>query len=289
MTVSERAYAKINLSLDVVGRRSDGYHDLVSVMQSVSLCDELIFTRTQGEGIVLKAQAPVPMDESNLICRAARAYFRAADTCFGLTVELDKSIPMQAGMGGGSADAAATLRALNRLDGERFSVERLCEIGASIGADVPFCVRGGTCVCRGIGERLVPIENNLKCHVVVAMQGEGVSTPQAFAALDARYGDFAAASDGAAQRLSSLVGVLERGALERTGEVLYNRFEEVIAPVRPAVGHIKAELARHGAAVAQMSGSGPSVFGLFAKKEAAEQAVQALLEGGARAFLCSLV
>ncbi len=186
MAVTVPAYAKINLYLDVVGKRPNGYHDVVTVMQSVSLSDTLTVTKTAGEGIFLDTGGILPADGSNLIVRAARAYFAESDAPFGVNILLEKHIPMAAGMGGGSADAAATLKALNMLDGDRFSVEQLAAIGTGIGADVPFCVRGGTCLCEGIGEVMTPIKNNLGAALVVAMGVEGVSSPREFAALDAR-------------------------------------------------------------------------------------------------------
>lgn len=288
MTVSQKAYAKINLTLDVVGKRADGYHDLVSVMQRISLHDTLHASRVEGEGIHLSTDSTLPTDEGNLIVRAAKAYFAASGAPFGVAFSLEKRIPMQAGLGGGSADAAATLHALNCLDGMRFSTERLCEIGAAVGADVPFCVAGGTQLCRGIGERMQPVESRLRAHLAVAMAGEGVSTPRAFADLDALYGDFAIPAGEAEERTARLAVSLERGDLLATSFLLYNCFEEVICPVRPAVGQIKQALLANGALAACMSGSGPAVFGLFESKKAAEAAAEALAQGGVTAFACEM-
>lgn len=289
MTVTEKANAKINLMLDVVGRRPDGYHDLVTVMQGISLSDTLHATRHAGEGVTLSAGAALPVDESNLVVRAANAYFKASGAPFGVSFVLKKKIPMQAGLGGGSADAAAALRALNTLDGDRFTKDRLCEIAATVGADVPFCVVGGTRECRGIGERMTPVASTLNCYAVVAMDGEGISTPRAFADLDEKYGDFATCSTAAEQGLSALKKALAAGDPAAVAPLLYNRFEEVIAAKRPAVAALKAALLRHGALVAQMSGSGPAVFALFESEQKAEAAGVALCTAGVRAFTAALI
>ena len=282
-----KAFAKINLYLDVTGKRENGYHDLVTVMQSVSLHDTLTVERRAGEGVLLDTGGALPADGSNLICRAANAYFAKSGAPFGVSVKLKKHIPMQAGMGGGSADAAATLRALNALDGGRFTDAELCEIGASIGADVPFCVMGGTRLCRGIGEVMEPIASNLKGTFVVAIGGEGVSTPAAFAELDRRYGDFKQKNGESAP--AALLNAMKNGDLAAAAPCFYNMFEEVIEPIRPRVGEWKTILYQSGAAAAMMSGSGPSVWGLFEGGDAAERAVAALTAAGARAFVCGAV
>ena len=289
MTVIENAYAKINLTLDVVARRADGYHDLVSIMQNISLADTLRFEKTESLEVVLETHGVLPADDSNLILRAARAYFNTVSQDFGVRIDLQKRIPMQAGLGGGSADAAATLRALNVLNHNKLSVDELCEIGASLGADVPFCIVGGTQICRGIGERMQPIANRLQGSIVVAMAGEGVSTPKAFGAMDAQFGDFSAQAQQAEQRLPQIRRALECGAADEVAPLLYNRFEEVICPIRPAVVHIKDTMRASGAQTALMSGSGPSVFGIFAREEDARAATEALKDSGAMAHMCTLI
>lgn len=284
-TLVEKAYAKINLYLNVTGKRPDGYHDLVTVMQSVSLADTLTLCRTEG-GITLDCGGVLASDESNLVIRAARAYFERTGHPFGVAITLEKHIPMQAGLGGGSADAAATLRALNALDGNRLSEEALCAIGAKIGADVPFCVVGGTRLCRGIGEKMTPVANRLGGTLVVCIAGEGVSTPVAFRALDDIYGDFAAVSDEAP---TALLAAMERGALADSIPHFYNMFEESVEPLRPAVSACKQTLLACGAAAAMMSGTGPSVWGIFSDPDSAKRAVAALQAAGARAYLCHAV
>ena len=281
-----QAFAKINLSLEVVGRRADGYHDLVSVMQSISLADTLVFEKKAHNGMSLDTGGDLPADDSNLILRAARAYFAAVGTEFGVDIKLTKRIPMKAGLGGGSADAAATLRALNAMNDDPLSVEELCRIGAKIGADVPFCVMGGTQICRGIGEKMTEISNNLSCHVVVVKGEEGVSTPRAFAALDERYGDFAGFEEKAEKGLVALVDCLESANIDTVKGVIFNRFEESVAQTVPDVLETKAELLGAGAFAAQMSGSGPSVFGLFENEWDAQKAAERMRGQGKQAFVC---
>ncbi len=287
MTVTVTANAKINLHLDVIGKRENGYHDVVSVMQSVSLCDTLVVTREAGKGISLDTGGALPADDSNLIVRAAKCYFSASGAPFGVTVTLKKRIPMAAGMGGGSADAAAMLKALNELDGNRYTVHELAEMGAAIGADVPFCVQGGTCLCEGVGEVLTPILNRINATVVVAMGGEGVSTPVAFGTLDRLFDDYKSFEGAVSPQ--PLIRSLEAGNVKELAAALFNRFEAVIEPLRPAVTSIKEAMLKNGALAAQMSGSGPSVFGIFEDEQSASRAVEALQGEGVRAFLCKMI
>ena len=249
MTLKCKAYAKINLYLEVVGKRENGYHDLVTVMQSVSLADILTFTRREGEGVVLDAGDALPADDSNLVIKAAKAYFAASGAPFGVDIRLEKHIPMAAGMGGGSADAAATLRALNTLDQNRFSDDALVEIAAEIGADVPFCLLGGTRLCRGIGEVMTPVSNKLNCALVVAVAGEGVSTPTAFGALDKLYDDFKDFDKNAL--LVKLLDGMEKGSISDTVSALFNRFEVAVEPMRPAVSALKKAMLENRALAAQ--------------------------------------
>jgi 4-diphosphocytidyl-2-C-methyl-D-erythritol kinase len=282
LTVTVSANAKINLYLDVVGRRADGYHEIVSVMQTLSLADTLTATRVEGSVLSLDTQGVLPADDSNLAVRAARAYFASSGAPFGVQLRLHKVIPMAAGMGGGSADAAAVLKALNILDDHRFSTSELAVIGAGVGADVPFLVYGGTALCQGIGERITPLTNKLSASVVVAVDGEGVSTPAAFAALDTSYRQFV---DFQTEHTPlPLINALEKGDFSATVKALFNRFESVIEPQRPAVSSLKAEMLRYGADAVQMSGSGPTVFGIFADDAAAERLTCYLKNCGVRAY-----
>ena len=286
MTLTVCANAKINLFLDVVGKRENGYHDIVSVMQAVSLCDTLTVSQTSGNEIAFSGGG-LQNDQTNLIVRAAHAYFALRGKSFGVRIVLDKQIPMAAGLGGGSADAAATLKALNALDGNRFTTEELAALGARIGADVPFCVQGGTCLCQGIGERMTPLASAVHLALVVAIAGEGVSTPVAFGLLDRCYQDYA----GYASQVTptALIDAMQRGDSFDTVSALFNRFEEVIEPERPAVSQLKAMLIKQGALGALMSGSGPAVFGVFADDTSAKRAAERLKSMGVRAYDCHTV
>ena len=187
--MTAQACAKINLFLDITDRRPDGYHSLNSVMQQINLADTLTLTLGgRGNAITLTTDhGALECDEHNLIWRAARAFFECLGESRDLTVHLTKRIPMQAGLGGGSADCAAALRGLNSLCGDPFTVEELCTMGASLGADVPFCVLGGTARAEGIGEVLTPLSPMPDCAVVVAMGRETMPTPAAFRALDGPF------------------------------------------------------------------------------------------------------
>ncbi len=286
MTLTLRAYAKINLYLDILEKRDDGYHDLVTVMQSVSLHDTVTLSRRQDDEIrLLESNVSSIPAEKNLVVRAARAYFAASGDPFGVDISLQKTIPMAAGVGGGSADAAAVLRGLNQLDHNRFKNADLAKIGAELGADIPFCIYGGTALCRGIGEVILPAQNNLDGAVVLAIAGESVSTPDAFGAWDRQM----AASKKTENAPDGLLGALQVGDLAGVSACLYNAFEAVIEPIRPAVSALKKMMLNAGATAACMSGSGPSVFGLFADDNAAAQAAAALQANGIAAYPCHFI
>ena len=264
---TEKAYAKINYCLNVSKKRPNGYHDLVTVMQTVSLFDVVTLTpRADGTLCLVTDMGGDP--EQNLALRAARAYFAGASTN-GYTIALEKHIPAAAGLGGGSADAAAVLRALNKIE-KRYTPAALAAVALSLGADVPFCLVGGTCLCRGVGEIMTPLENRTAPVFVIAAAGEGVSTPAAFAALDA-------ARDGQTSEKpapSVLLSALEQGDLAGLCRGLDNDFEPVVLPLRPAAAALKQTLLEAGACAAMMSGSGPAVFGVFENAAAAETAAE---------------
>ena len=213
MTLREPAYAKVNLSLDVVGRRADGYHLLSMVCQTVSLCDTLTFVRKPGAPLSVRVeQAPeIPSGPENLVYRAAERFFAAAgEDDRGVEITIEKHIPAQAGLGGGSADAAAALRGLCRLYGKRLSKETLDAIALAVGADVPFCLCGGTALAEGIGERLTPLKALPRCLFVVVKPPFGVSTKEAYQKIDARprrrAAVYAGCAAGAAKRQPSGAG-----------------------------------------------------------------------------------
>ena len=259
MTVKEKAYAKINLFLDVVARRDDGFHDIKSVMHSVSLADYLTVSAEKSDEtrVILTTNVDgLSVGEDNLICRAVRSYLDRFNISAEVDIALEKHIPIGAGLGGGSTDAAATLRGLSRIFGLGSDSE-LLQICESLGSDVPFCFVGGTAVCTGRGERMEKYKSP-DYHFVIAIGEERVSTPKAYAALDKKYMNFS--PDGYTPR--------------EDVSALYNIFESVtdIDDVR----NIKEIMTKNGAESTLMSGSGPSVFGMFESEDMAQLACDAL-------------
>ena len=288
---SERAMAKINLCLDVTGKRENGYHEIDGVMQSVTLSDLLTVGFEEGDHteICLTAEGnpDMPTDSRNLAYRAAERLLEAAKVAGRVEIHIQKRIPMAGGLAGGSTDAAAVLRALNRLLPEPLSMERLCEIGGRLGADVPFCTVGGAMRTQGIGDLLTPVPSMPDCYLVIARRGEGVSTPWAYGKLDGIYANFADRTVCPASGLETLLGSLESGSLEEVCASVYNIFEDVVAAEKQDVTLLREEMLRHGALTAHMSGSGPSVFGIFATEQEASEARDSLLNLGADAFVCT--
>ena len=260
-----RAYAKINWSLDTVGVREDGYHLLDMVMQSVSLHDTLTIEPADGLSLRADGAVRVPVNGDNLVLRAAEALRRRAGIDAGADIRLHKRIPSGAGLGGGSSDAAATLKALNALWGLRYSPDTLCEIGLALGADIPYCLHGGLCRVQGIGESVTPLEIGRAYHLVIVQPCRGLSTKQVFTAL------------GQAASLSrpdtpGVIGALQSGNLSGLQSVMGNTLQEVSVPLRPAIRQAITALREHGARAAQMTGSGSAVFGVFASVSAARTA-----------------
>lgn len=286
---TERANAKINLYLDVVGRRENGYHNIISIMQTVSVCDLVSVDFRPGlyTRISLSASGNdrMPTDCRNLAWRAAELYLAKTEQSGEVTISIEKHIPMAAGLAGGSSDAAAVLRAMNRLCGNRLSTEELCALGAGLGADIPFCIIGGAALVSGIGEELKPIEAMPFCHTVVACMGEGISTPWGYGKLDELHDNFAQPKDEDT-RVEHLTNAMKSGAILEASDCLYNIFEEVVPSVQPYVNLLKKTMLEKGAKVSMMSGSGPSVFGFFESQEAAVDAVETLKNMGAAAFVC---
>ena len=280
------AYAKINLYLDVTAKREDGYHDILSIMQAVDLHDVVrVSVKQQEPGrISLCCGAGLPCDERNLAYRAAMVYFGNEVPC-GIEIHVQKNIPMQAGLAGGSADCAAVLRLLNRHFA-KYSESELLALGASLGADVPFCLTGGTQITRGIGELMQPCAPMPDCFLVIARGGEGVSTPQAYRDLDGVYGDFSQRKERSEARLSAVVNAMQGGDLHAMSGAVYNIFESVVLPVHDVARALKQEMLAGGAEGALMSGSGPSVVGIFADEYAARETCKSIAAMKIAAFVC---
>lgn len=272
-------YAKINLTLDITGRRADGYHLLRMVMQSVSLGDRLT-VEEGGPGIQIRCgRADLPCDESNAAHKAAAAFFAYAGIKPHLEIELEKTIPSQAGLGGGSADAAAVLHALNRMYRTDYPPETLCRIGLKVGADVPFCVVGGTALAEGIGERLTALSPLPRCFLVVCKPPVGVDTGKAYALSDS-LGAGGAFTD-------PMLRAIRSGSLPAVAAALGNDFERVVK--LEEVAAVKQEMLAAGALGACMTGSGSAVYGIFEREAAAVACRSALSKKYAETFLCEPV
>lgn len=273
-----KAFAKINLSLDILGKRADGYHLLDMVMHSVSLCDTLTLTEMK-EGVTVSCDREgIPCGPENTVYRAAEAFYQYTERTPGIQISIDKQIPSQAGLAGGSADAAAVLRALNLMHQTNLSMETLCEIGLTVGADVPFCVVGGAARVQGIGEKWRPVIPLPDCRIVICKPPLGVNTAEAYAKADEQGGT------GRALYTKQVLHGLEQGDLSEIGSALGNAFSDLL-PL-PEVDIIRDHMLRDGAAGACMTGSGSAVYGLFASGDAAEQCGRGLLPLYPETFLC---
>lgn len=290
MKLSALAYGKINLYLDVLSRMENGYHNIESVMQSVSLFDEICLeisdTQEKNQIEIKSFGGIIPNDKTNLVYKAAVSFFEKANINNKKCVfTIKKNIPVAAGMAGGSSDGATALRLLNEAFGQPFSLDTLCEIGSKIGADFPFCLVGGTSICEGIGERLIPLPKLNGIFLVCAIDNSSVSTPIAFGMLDEKYGTNPLPYGG----LEKIKKAIIEGNINDLASSLYNKFEGVIIPQNPNVEKIKATLIENGAIGALMSGSGPSVFGIFDNEISQINAYNALKNCSIRAFLCKTI
>lgn len=283
-TLYEGAYAKLNLTLDVLGKREDGYHDLKSVMQTVSVRDDIEIDVGTGKRWCLKCdKEEIPTDERNLAWKAAKVY---CDTLGydpnGLEIRITKRIPSQAGMGGGSADAAAVLRALNRHYGEPLSIGALAELGAQIGSDVPFCVVGGTCMCEGRGEKLRKLPDMPDCIFVVCKPDFSVSTPELYRKID----EVAIPKHPNNQAMESAILA---GDLEKVAHNLYNVFDPVVTQEHLELNYIKSLFHQYGAVGYQMTGSGSACFAIVSEFEVAAVICSMLKENYPNIFICKPV
>lgn len=283
--MKEQAFAKLNLTLDVLGKRPDGYHDLKMVMQSITLSDDLILERTGSREIRVQSNLHfLPSGEKNLAGKAAVCFYQTLGReAAGVDITLTKRIPVCAGMAGGSSDAAAVLRALNELEGAPFTRLELARIGEKVGSDVPYCVLGGTALAEGRGEILTELPPLPACWVVVCKPDFPISTPELFARIDSCKVRRRPDSDG-------VLAALEAGDLGGVARRMYNVFEDVLPDrQRGRVAEIKNVLIQKGALGANMSGTGPTAFGLFGAEESAREAAKALSEQHKDTFLVRTV
>ena len=280
-----QANAKLNLTLDVLSRRPDGYHDMRMIMQSITLADELTISPLEWDELRVSTNLHfLPNNEKNLAAQAALRDWQARGVePRGLDITIHKRIPVCAGMAGGSSDAAAVLRALNQMDPDPLDEAQLARVGEMVGSDVPYCVLGGTALAEGRGEELTPLPPLPKCWVVVCKPDFPISTPALFAAIDSvrlrRRPDTRGAIE--ALKAGDLAGVARR---------MYNVFEDALTRRQEGrVAEIKNELIRCGALGASMSGTGPTAFGLFEREEEAREAYERLRELNSETFLSQTV
>ena len=261
-TLYEGAFAKLNLTLDVLGKRDDGYHDLKSLMQTVSVRDDIeIDIGTGKPWKLLCDKENIPTDETNLAWKAAKLFFDiTGKDPNGIEIRITKRIPSGAGMGGGSADAAAVLRALNRHYGNPFSIFALAELGAQIGSDVPFCTVCGTAMVEGRGERLRKLPDMPDCFFVICKPDFSISTPELYAKLDATV--ITKRPDNQAMESAILAGDLEKVASN-----IWNVFDPVVTQNHLELNYIKSIFNTYGSVAQQMTGSGSAVFGIVTEFE----------------------
>lgn len=274
--ISLQAYAKINLGLDVLRKREDGYHEVKMIMQNISLADTLELKKVEQPGIRLHSQddreiPSVPLDDTNLIYRAIRLLQEEYQLPGGVEAVLTKRIPVAAGMAGGSTDAAAALKGMNQLYSLGLSEQELCERGVKLGADIPYCIMGGTALSEGIGEKLTPLPAMPDCWILIAKPPIDVST--AFV-----YGHLKAAELSEHPNIDGMVEAIRQQNLTGITERMGNVLETVTIPAHPVIETIKDQMLEHGAIQSLMSGSGPTVFGIFTEEAQAAEARRVIEE-----------
>ena len=269
--ITLRAYAKINLGLDVIRKRQDGYHDVCMIMQTINLYDTLTIRLTNNLDIQIRTNLPyLPTDRGNLVYRAAKLFLDNFDLKKGVEIVLDKRIPVAAGLAGGSSDAAATLKGLNELYQTNLSTEELMKLGIQLGADVPYCILMGTALSEGIGEILTPLSPMPKCHILLVKPGVSVSTRYVYENL--RLDDTIYHPD-----ISKMITSIEENNLIALTKQMDNILETVTVKNYPVITEIKKKMLELGALTSLMSGSGPTVFGIFKDSHVAETAYQYFL------------
>ena len=271
--------AKINLMLDILKRLDNGYHSLFMIMQSVDLYDTITVEKNTENRIVIKCDTDgVPCNEKNIAYKCANAFFKSCNIeDNGITIEIEKNIPMAAGTAGGSADGAGVLYCLNKIYNTNLSTTELCEIGTKVGADIPFSLTGGTAIALNTGNVIAPVKDLPECYIVLCKPDQNVSTPKAYAQFDAlsrvRHLDRVA-----------MIEAVANGDYENICTYCGNVFEQAVeVPKRP---HIKGVMRKSGADACCMSGSGPTVFGLFSDKEKAEDCYNKLAKKYDNVYLC---
>jgi 4-diphosphocytidyl-2-C-methyl-D-erythritol kinase len=279
-SLSRLAFAKINLTLDVLGKLENGYHAVSMVMQTVGLFDQVTVSLAYGGGIRLTcSRDDLPADETNLAYRAAALFYEETKKENpGTEIKIKKNIPMAAGLAGGSTDAAAVLRALDTLHETHLSDDALCAMGLKLGADVPYCLLGGTMLAEGIGEKLTRLAPAPACTVVLCKPNFAISTAEIYRKMDTAENLTHPDNEG-------MRAALTRGDLDGVCERLCNVMEQVTGGEHPEIGEIRRAMEENGASGTAMSGSGPTVFGLFRDRAAADRARDALIEAYPETFV----
>lgn len=280
MTIYEKAYAKLNLSLDVVRKMDDGYHDMKMVFQTIDLHDDITITITETPKVEIVSNVKyVPCDDTNIAVKAAYAFFKKCNISDrGAKIELIKRIPVCAGMGGGSADGAAVLRGLNKAFGNPLSVEELLIIGRDLGADVPFCIIGGTVLGCGRGDEMSDLHALPDCHIVVCKPSFSVSTPALFKRIDCRKIKLRPDTN-------EIVKALERKDISGVARRMFNVFEDVLPVGRDVINEIKSVFYDYGTIGTAMTGTGSTVFALFTNERDAKLAYEHLKKSYNDCFL----
>lgn len=258
-----RSYAKINLTLDVLGKRADGYHDVEMIMQTVSLFDLVLVDKTHSNIIISTNLKYLPINEKNIAYKAARLFFEKTGIKGGAKIMIHKNIPVAAGLAGGSGNGAVVLHAMNMLFNTQLSEQELCDMGAELGADIPYCILGGTKLAKGIGEELTDLPPMPKTTVLIVKPPINVSTPSIYEQIDSVPIEIRPDSE-------KMIKALKNGNIYEISDNLCNVMETVTEKMYPVIGGIKKKMLLNGALGAVMSGSGPSVFSFFDDYEKAK-------------------
>jgi len=283
MTITSTVYAKINISLDIISKRSDGYHNLKTIMQSINLCDKIVIRCIPGEDIKVSTNLAYIPDDTNIAAKAASIFFTFTGIKgYSTNIQIEKKIPVGAGLGGGSTDAAGVLVMLDSLFDTRLGRKKLEELAEKIGADVPFCIKGGTQLAQGIGEKLTDLPSIPESYIVVCKPLFSCSTPELFSQVKCEKLTTRPDTDG-------LIKALSEGSINDIARRMYNVFEDVIGYGKTDIDSIKNILLDYGALGAIMTGSGPAVFGLFDTYDKAEIAFRRLNEKYSECFLAKTI
>jgi len=284
MKGTDRAYAKINISLDIISKMDDGYHDMLMVMQSITLCDEITIECAPGNGVSVDTDVPyIPGDERNIAAMAALAFYDFTGiNGYSTRIAISKSIPVGAGLGGGSADGACVLRILNEMFNTRLQRSELETLGSRVGSDVPFCINGGTVLAKGRGDLMTDLTPIPECRIVICKPPFAFSTPELFGLINCEK--IRARPDTA-----GIIDFLDRGDLSGVARRMYNVFEDVLPRGKKEIENIKYLLLDTGALGAVLTGTGSAVFGIYDSAGAAKQAYDRLSASYSDCYLCETI